>query len=342
MSSESAILDFPARMLVLGGILILVLSPILSAQPRPGRGPGTRPPRGDNFSEAIREAQRIEGTNQELLGFLLRHESIQQEIGIGEEHIKELRDLISDAIRAAWELRRESRDEEWSKEQLVEIMLERQRTFDRKVTELLEEHADYERLLGIFVQTRSYRAATHASIAERIGLEGEQLLEYREARSKLWHALMKANRWRIEDYIRERKNDEIERLMKYAENRLDELLAARLSEDQRARLESLEGEEFDLPEEVFSMRRPPGGDKSPRRDGGHHDDKSKREDDQGSREPSQRGGGDERHQGPDKSRDATCCNTRHRKDRDDLPEAVDWWDYLETPRSPFRGGIPGV
>lgn len=255
----------------------------LLAQPPERRGEDSeRSRRSDDFYEAMREAQRRESSSRELLELLLRSSEIQKEIAIDEVHLKELKSLISDAVRAFWDLRRETRDAELSKDELVEKIVKGQRQIDDKITKLLVENSDYDRLLAIYVQARNYRAAAHDDVAAKIGLAGDDLKRYRESSSDLWHALMKMNRWKIEKLIRERKEEEFSKVFKEAEDRLDELLSSRLSEEQREKLEELKGEKFAFP--LPASGPPPrgepggppprrGGESGPRRNGGDGKDK---------------------------------------------------------------------
>ena len=225
-------------------------------QPSAGRRPGPRPGERDPFFEAIRDAHRRQAAIREIFD-LLRHESVQTEIQLSSEKLMEIQEVFRNSFNSIFELRNELKDSTESKEALVEKILQRQIPFDQKVFSLLRENAKYDRLLGIYVQAREYRAAANEDVASRIGLVGDDLQAFRTARSDIWHRLMDDNRDKIGNLIREGKRDEISELFEDAEKRLNEALAMKLTSEQRKALHDLEGQKFELPNRPFDFRGPP-------------------------------------------------------------------------------------
>jgi hypothetical protein len=245
---------------------------LVSAQP-------PRPEGRDKFFDALGEAHRQLLPRRELVG-LLWHDSVQKEVGLSPENYQKIEQLRREEFNKVMALRDELKDQALSKEEIVKKIIETQAPIDQQLYELLHnpEHANFDRLLGIYVQSRSFSAATNETVAERIGLVGDAYLEYRKARGEIWHQLMDENREKMGNLIREGDRKKISRLFEEAEKKLNSSLAAKLTNEQRTALQQLEGEKFDLPKQPFDFRGPRG-----RRGGGGDRERGDRE--RGDRDP---------------------------------------------------------
>ena len=225
---------------------------------------GAQPPRIDGrgerdwlYFDALREAHHELSPNRELLD-LLWHDTVRKEIGLSVENYQEIQELRREGFKAVMDLREELKGKQFDKAALVHEILESQRPVDERIFELLgnPDHANFERLIGIYVQSYGPRAATNAMVAQRIGLVGDEFAAFRKARGEIWHQLMDENRDHVGKLIREEERKKIARLFEEAGKKLDLALAARLTAEQRSQLQLLEGEQIDLPKQG---RGPPRG-----------------------------------------------------------------------------------
>ena len=222
----------------------------------------------DVFFEAMRDAHRHMAPRREVCELIL-HESIQKEIKLSPEDLKQIQSVIHESFQGTMDLRSEIRDQELSREVLVTKILERQTPFDFKVWELLKQNADFDRLLGIYVQARRFSSVANDEIAARIGLSEVELKNFREFRSKTWHNLMEETGERASALFREGKRWEANKLFAEIDERLNEQLSQQLTDAQRTALKNLEGTKFELPKHPFGMR-----GTRPRNDRDRDDDKS--------------------------------------------------------------------
>jgi uncharacterized protein YajQ (UPF0234 family) len=218
-----------------------------------------RPEGRDKFYDALGEVHRQLLPRRELVGLLWREE-VQKEVGLSPENYQKIEQLRRDEFTKVMALRDELKDKGLTKDEIVQKIIETQAPIDRELHELLHnpEHANFERLLGIYVQSRSFSAATNETVAERIGLTGEAYLEYRKARGEIWHQLMDENREKMGNLIREGDRKKIAQLFEEAEKKLNAELAAKLTAEQRTSLQQLEGEKFELSKQPFDFRGPRG------------------------------------------------------------------------------------
>ncbi len=212
-----------------------------------------QPPRTENrdkFYDALGEAHRQLIPQRELVG-LLWHKEIRDEVGLSAENYEMIEALRNKQYTAVMAIGEELRDPTLTKEERVKRIVEAQAPLDKQIYELLQnsENAKFDRLLGLYVQSRGFSAATNEIVAERIGLEGDAFIEYRRARGETWHQLMDENRDKMSNLIREGDRQKISRLFEEADKKLNVALASKLSSEQRAALLKLQGEKFDLPKQ---------------------------------------------------------------------------------------------
>lgn len=232
-------------------VLCLVCSAVAQPPPHPGQAGGGR----NLFFEALREVHH-ESLTKEIFD-LLEYPEIRQEIGLSEAHAEVIENSVSQAKSKLMALHEAKRGTAATKDELKAAISETVAPFDKASLELIEQNADLERLLGLYVQARGYRAAVNDEIAERIGMTPEELADFRAARVRAWRTIMEETRKDIEKAARKLgagRNDlrkTVHKLMDEAEQRLDATLKWELDPSQRAELEKLKGERFKLPDDLF-------------------------------------------------------------------------------------------
>ena len=234
--------------------------------PRRSDGPQTserpRSPGGsrerDPFFEAMREVH-LESSNKELFD-LLRHAAIRQEIHLSDADSDQLQANGREAFEAIHAIREANQGMPVSKDELKQQIRDALTPLEAKSFEILQKpENDFKRLLGIYVQARSYRALLNDKVAEEIGLRGDALVAFRQFRSESWRAIMEDTRRSMEKEIRNTPpgsspREAMSKLFRRAEEKLDEKLASQLSSEQLRALEQLKGAKFDeLPEHPFSL-----------------------------------------------------------------------------------------
>ncbi len=217
----------------------------------------------DPFFEAMREVHR-DSSNRELFD-LLRDPNVRQEIHLNEADSDQLAANGREAFEAIHAIRKANQDLATSKDELKQQIRAALDPWEAKSFEILEKpEVDFKRLLGIYVQARSYRALLNDKVAEEIGLQGAALDDFRKFRAENWRAIMEDTRHSIEKEIRNtppgsNPRDAISSfssLRRRAEEMLDKKLASQLTDEQLAALEQLKGVKFDLQPQPFSF--PPG------------------------------------------------------------------------------------
>ncbi len=238
------------RVIQVAFLFWLMCNTFVTAQP-------PRPEGWDKFYDALGEVHRQLLPQRELVGLLWREE-VRNEVGLSPENYQKIDQLRLDAFTKVMALRDELKD--LTKDEIVRKIIDTQAPIDRELHELLlnPEHANFDRLLGIYVQSRSFSAATNETVAKRIGLTGDAYLEYRKARGEIWHQLMDENRDKMGNLIREGDRKKIAQLFEEAEKKLNAALADKLTAEQRTALQQLEGEKFELSKQPLDFRGPRG------------------------------------------------------------------------------------
>ncbi len=287
-------------------VLLLLAVPVY-AQPRPPRGgPGPGPGSGpggelrglggerDPFFDAMREVFQ-DAPHKELFDLVNRSE-VRQEIGLASDAASKVKDNVHDAMREVFSLR--DKQERLTKDQYKEKIRNALTPFEKESYKILEEHGNFDRLLGIYAQARKYRAILNDKVAEKIGLDGVALDRFRRERAEYGRTLWEETRDLVDKAIRNNPpgaalRPAFGRLFQQAEEKLERRLAELLTDEQKRKFEDLKGVEFKLPPDVFDPRgrRPPHNDHK-----GPPDDKQKRND----------AGG----KGDDKEPENKCCDHR--------------------------------
>ncbi len=224
------------------------------------RAEGKRPfePREhEPFFEALREVH-VESANRELFE-LVRHDSIRQEINLSPADAEQIQSNMRQAFKAIFAVRDDNQGKPTSQEDLKQQIRDAIAPLEAESIALLRKpETNFNRLLGLYVQARSYRALMNDQVAEVIGLQGSALDDFRKSRADSWRSIMDDTRRAIEKEIRNNPpgaspRQAISQLLQQAEAKLDEQLASQLSDAQREQLQQLKGEPFPLPERLFSF-----------------------------------------------------------------------------------------
>ena len=226
-------------------LLLIASQPIasqLNAQPR--RGP-------DPFFDTLREIH-YDNPDNEILE-VLRHEIVREAIGLKTEDWNAVRQNIRESMESVFKLRNELRKQQpqLSQTQLKQKLVETMQPYQEKNFQLLKERSDFQRLIGVYVQTRNFRSAATNIVAKEIGLEGNALIEFREKKAELWHQKMEEMRRKLGDNIRnpgDNQRGPSNLLFEKAEKDIELALKRELTHDQRQKLEALKGELIELPE----------------------------------------------------------------------------------------------
>lgn len=115
-------------------------------------------------------------------------------------------------------------------------------------------------LFSLYIQARGAIAAAVKPIADEIGLAGEGLQKFRQAKEEAWHDMMDKLRDEMRHILRqpvEDRRDHVTRLHRHAARQLELTLSRELGEDLRQALDKLAGEELPNIQEFQRLRRLP-------------------------------------------------------------------------------------
>lgn len=179
-------------------------------------------------------AQRPGGRGGSI-GELLRSEEVRDELEIVDDQLEDLREIeqevrgeMREMFSGMRDLGPEERREKW--ESMREQMQELRSSVDGRVKEVLLPH-QFERLEQIHlqqsVQRRGMSATLSGPLAEKLGLTEEQQQQISEKAQELQAEMQ----------------EKINQIRQDARNELLEMLTS----EQRAKLEELQGETFDMP-----------------------------------------------------------------------------------------------
>lgn len=217
------------------------------AQQSPGGSRGnfqTRRPLFDSLREAYPQA-----TYRDVLS-LLHHSPIRAEIGMSDVAYEEFQLTEREAMSQISAL-----DSQLPRNVLVDKILE---ILDQSGTKTFQKISvpHQERLLGIYVQERIARervsdAAANQLIAEKIGLEEEELAEFRKRKRQLHEEMRETLRPEFERlyqntaYDWDTKRQKMEKLFERGNQDIERKLDEKLSAEQRQKLLALQGAKFD-------------------------------------------------------------------------------------------------
>ena len=206
------------------GALVVFALQLQAIQAQPGGGRGW----GNMFNNSL---------------FLLNDEKVQEELGLVDDQMEQLRDLQRDARESMREMfsgmREMSREER--EERMAEVqdeLAEKMKELKGQVDEILLPHQT-KRLDEIGFQSRARRGTANAlasdELAEKLGITDQQKEELQEAAEK----------------AQKKMQEEVAKLRKKME---DEILGV-LSKEQRAKYKQLIGEPFEFQQRGWGRQR---------------------------------------------------------------------------------------
>lgn len=199
----------------------------------------------DLFFEAVRQANR-ENTDREMLELMFREEVLEH-LGMDEKQASEFRDVMRKTFSGLRELQDKYRADPESLDQLRDEIKSLVTDSSEQAIKYLSEAKKLDELTRVYVQMRGASAASSGQVASKIGLEGDQLVEFRAKKSEVWQRLMSKVSAEMEQLIQNRSSGRHERmgqLFRIATKQLRGELRHELTEEQRAKLKALEGEEI--------------------------------------------------------------------------------------------------
>lgn len=297
MSDRNAANLFFSKAATLLIVAVFLCLTVLTAVAQPPGGSRGNRGRGWNRDmwDAFRKAHRT-AADKEILD-LLRHDSVREELKLTDDANDHLRKLGHKLFEELGQVPQDLGSKKTI--QRVSELLDKYGAdaFEYLGTQIGED--GIRRLEGIYAQSRRWGAATNSRIAQCIGLQGEELKEFRELADSLMEDMRDSVRPEISEIMEDSSLDfserrsRIERLFSRRTEQIDEKLKNRLTKDQRDKLLGLHGDPF---EDLPNWRRPPPGPPSNFGRGGR-----------GDRDNGDRDNGDRRSEGEKKDGSDSCC-----------------------------------
>lgn len=237
---------------------------------QPGDPPG---PRGGGrgmspFFEAMRNSMH-ELPHREIFE-MLRHPPIREALGMSNEKHREIEENFSEGFRKLRDIGDEASKQRWPTEKIEKKILATFQPMEQKVAgEFIEEYGQekFEKLIGLYAQSVGHAAAANLLVAERIGLEGDDLRAFRQSLSDLRRDQRDDGRRAVRKILENPGLDvrrRIEDVWRRAEKERESCLKGKLSAEQRAALRELQGEPFEnLPKPGMRFGFGRGGDGPP-------------------------------------------------------------------------------
>lgn len=247
--------------MVVWRLALVVIASVLLAPPeafpqppRHGGDRGSPERRGDSnrrmlFFEALREVHH-HNSGKEFLD-LLYHKPVRIEIKLQEEDFAKLQEYARSAMHVLRDLEKQPHTDNTTKQELISLIGQKLAPLNAQSIQLLQTKSRFDRLIELYAQRSGYSAAANGKVAERIGLVGEDLEKFREARAKLRHQIMEETGRQIQRLLSKSSGDvreQMSRLFENANDRLNESLALELTASQKSMFDKLLENPFaDLP-----------------------------------------------------------------------------------------------
>ena len=233
------------------------------------RGEGRRGPpheMGPGWASALwwrraSEAVRRDGGSLELLP-LLRAAEARKEMGLDEdtfkakldEHLAEMQKRFDTEIKQA----KPERGSDWAK--VFSSQLEKENIeFQKLLDELTDNERD--RLIGLFIQARGYRAVSNQLVSAKLGLTSEQATKKRKEIDNIREETIEASRDRVRRIFDKGDHELFEKVVQENQKKIETRIEDSLTTEQRQKLSELRGKEVDEPREWLTrsvdMRRLP-------------------------------------------------------------------------------------
>lgn len=251
----------PVRHIALFAILATLLAVPAFAQ-RQRRGSGSE------FFKAMRQALE-QSPHKEILD-LLRNDKVKEHVQLSEEGSEKLRELS----RSSWDKMRDLSEEFKNTRPSLDDMTEKLSAilddFDSQAQAVLkDEQVDFERLVQLFIQSRSFAAIANAAVAERLGLTEDDLKSFREKLAEHGERYRKSASAEVGNAMRNFNPEKMREIFRSVERRVNMKLKTELTEPQQKKFAEMAGEPFpDVPKfgDMFRPGRggppgsgPPGG-----------------------------------------------------------------------------------
>lgn len=222
--------------------IVLVLVPMVTAQPPGGRG-GGRGRGGFGFGGG--------GFGFSGLQLAAQVKEVQEALKLSEEQVGKVTE-INDKLR---DDRRELFQQGGGDFQAMRADMEKlQDEANAKLAEVLDE-GQQKRLMGIQIQVAGAASLFDKTIAEELGVTEDQRSQLREAQQEIGEAMQDAMaELRDKDLSREEMMAEMGKLRDRTRDENDKKLLAVLTEDQQDQYESLKGEKVEIDMSQFRGR----------------------------------------------------------------------------------------
>lgn len=236
-------------------LAVCVSSALVAQEDGRGRGrggPGQGGGRGFGGGFGGGMGMGMSGGALELLG-LLRMEEVQKDIGMKPENYQTIQAALPD-MRAIFQA-----DEGERAAKLKEANAKAKDVLDEALSPKQQE-----RLLGLLVQNQGMRAVTNELVAEKIGLDSAKTQEIQDALTKSREEMGAKMREAFAGGGDGDRQEKMREMMEQMRKDVDQAVAAKLSDKQKADLEALKGEAFTFPERpAFGGRGPGAGGRGP-------------------------------------------------------------------------------
>lgn len=232
----------------------------------------------------VAEAVRRNGEPLELLPLLLLPQA-RAEIGLDEQQFKpkvdaymaQMQQRIDEERQQAQEAREQGTQPiDWAK-LYAERMEKENEHFEKLLSQLTA--SQQERLIGLFVQARGYRAISNRLVSSKIGMDPTEAANKREMVESIREDVMEKSKDGFQRLFEKGGGPkEFEKFIRENQRKIDDRIEKQLSEDQRSKLTALRGQEVAEPRDWLlrgvEMPRPPAPPRPDRRAGGRPQPKS--------------------------------------------------------------------
>lgn len=236
-------------------LAVCVSSALVAQEDGRGRGrggPGQGGGRGFGGGFGGGMGMGMSGGALELLG-LLRMEEVQKEVGLKPETYQSIQSALPD-MRAIFQA-----DESERATKLKEANTKAQDVIDEALSPTQQK-----RLLGLLVQQQGMRAVTNELVAKEIGLDSAKTQEIQDSLTKSRDEMGAKMREAFAGGNDGDRQEKMREMMEQMRKEVDQAVAAKLSDKQKADLETLKGDAFTFPERpAFGGRGPGAGGRGP-------------------------------------------------------------------------------
>ncbi len=214
----------------------------------------------DPFHQAVGEVRR-QNADAELIE-LMFSEKVREHLGMTDEQVAEYRAIMQKPFDGIRKLKEQYKDNPDSLDSLRKDIEKLMSSSSTEAINFLDQNEKLDGLIQIYVQHRKASSASSNQVALRIGLDGEDLEQFRKTKADESRKLMEKLNGEMEQLIRSRDKDRREqmaKLFRYAGQQQAKLLEKELTPEQQAKLNQLAGEPIEGIDRWFMQRPMPGG-----------------------------------------------------------------------------------